>query len=331
MVPGGVPCPTRFIGIDGGGTRTRALFVDIERRIVRSACGEPTNPHTVGFEIAARNLRALLSGLNLEEKENLPVHSAFVAIAGLRSEADRQEFARAGVIESLCQRVEYSHDAHSAWAGALACEPGIVVLAGTGSKVYGFTREGRKVECGGFGFLLGDEGSAAWIGLRALRYVVRAALEKGLATTLTTTLLTHWDCNSVDDLPRRVYADRLTGHRFADLCPLVADTARHGDAQAIRIFQQAGRQLAKLAFRAAEHFPEGHPLTVSYQGGLFEFCGDLILEPFKQHLCKKDKRIKLEHPRFSGVEGSVLLAMRSAGVDDPVKLLGSLFSPADHG
>jgi len=323
--------PSVFLGIDGGGTRTRALLVDIATGTARAACGPSTNPHAGGFETAFRNLSVVLSELFEGDGDRAPqVDCAFAGIAGLRSAADRGEFARSGILEGIAGRLAYGHDAYGAWAGALACAPGLVVLCGTGSKVYGMTPSGKTVETGGFGFLLGDEGSAAWIGLQGLRRVVAAAQGRAPATALSDALLACLKCRSVDELPERVYAAGLTSRRFASLCPIVAAVAGGGDEVARGIFREGGRKLAELARAAVRSFAGDDTVSVSYQGSVFE-CGELILEPFRTRLQERGSRVALELPRFSGVEGSVLLAMRDSGLENPVNVLAGVLSRTERG
>lgn len=305
---------------------------------LRVIAGGPTNPHLVGFDVAGRRLRQLLQKAALLQFSVAhratavgraePVYEAvFLGIAGLKGEGDCERLRDALDAGSLARRMGFGEDARSAWAGALGGEPGIAIVCGTGSKAYGVTPRGKVVAVGGFGYLLGDEGSGTWIGLRALQWVCHATQERAAKTCLTAKILQRLGEESVEGLVAWVYSTRRKSRDFATLCPVVMDAAQGGDAVALDIVNDAAESLARLIAVARRSFPAHKGVCVSYQGGVFE-AGETILKPLQASLRRHAPGIALEPPRFSVVEGSVLIAMKLGGVRAPASVLsGYLMNP----
>ena len=170
-----------------------------------------------------------------------------VASRGIWTARERRELAAR--LAGLAARVEVLADAQAALLGALGTEPGLLVLAGTGSIVIGRDARGRWARAGGFGPLLGDEGSAFWIGREWLR-----------ATT-----------GGEDFLPvRRLVTGPDAVKRVAALAPSVLARARRGDRTARGIVRDAQEQLARLALDVARQLRLPRPVVVSWAGGVLD-------------------------------------------------------------
>jgi N-acetylglucosamine kinase-like BadF-type ATPase len=200
------------------------------------------------------------------------------------------------------------------WAGALAGEDGINVIAGTGSMTYG-EYEGRAARAGGWGELFSDEGSAYWIARRGLNLFSRMSdgrIERG---PLYDILRRHFELQSDLDLCAAIYDQaQVQRSNLAALAPLVAEAARHGDVRASALFTDGAGELAQLvdAVHRQLAVPPGQTLSVSYSGGLFQQ-RDLLLAPLLAHLASRDGRYRVVAPRLPPAAGAALYAAKCSG------------------
>jgi N-acetylglucosamine kinase-like BadF-type ATPase len=210
------------------------------------------------------------------------------------------------------------NDMVCAWAGSLAGEDGINIVAGTGSIGYG-ERGGEAARAGGWGEVFGDEGSAYWIAVQGLNVFTRMSdgrMPKGLLYAL------FQDAFRLEDdldLCARVLNNH-TRDSIAAIAQLVTRAAQEGDAAAIRIFDRAANELTAVvdAVRRALDFAPDEIVPLSYSGGVFH-AGALILDPFRRHLAARCPKFDLRTPLLSPSIGAAVYA---------AKLAGSPFVPA---
>jgi glucosamine kinase len=265
-----------FLGIDGGGTKTRCIIGD-ERSVLGTGSGSGSNILRVG-EACAQDA---LAGA---------VHEACVA-AGISP----QQIARtcAGVsgaaddgIASLVQRlliaivggaIEVIGDMEVALEAAFGGDPGIIVIAGTGSIAYGRNPRGDKARVGGWGRVVSDEGSGHWIATKALAAALRSR-DEGVDSDLLQRLLAELNLATADDLVIHLNADPVRDYAF--LFPAVLASAKAGDRSAGEVFNYAGAELAQLA-NALIHrlFNDTENISVATHGGVFA-SNAMVLESF---------------------------------------------------
>jgi len=258
------------LGVDGGGTKTECVALAADGVVVGTGRGGPVNTNFVSAAVAARSLSDAMLG-------------ALGAGAGVRAEADvgamvvgapmRPALVRRVVASVLPGvRLELVSEGDLLLAAADWPEAGIALIAGTGSLAAGRRgRDGPLVVVGGWGNVMGDEGSAYDLARQALTAVARAADGRGPATMLTASVLKWANVAAPRDLPRAVYRrDSLARTRIAALSPLVSDAAQAGDPVAQTILAHAAGDLAELALTAARvlRFAPSNPITVSCGGGV---------------------------------------------------------------
>ncbi len=272
-----------FVGIDGGGTRSRALVGDAHGRELGAADGGPAliDPADPGRAVAAVTelVRAAAGSANVA----LPVRGLWAGLAGAGQEPARAavEAALQGV--GLAERVAVGTDVEAAHADAFgtaqpspgprlggpgpAAAPGILCVVGTGSSVRAVGPRGEVVQVGGWGQLLGDEGSGYRIGLDGLRAVMRASDGREPHTSLSAVLLGAAGAEQPRDLVG--WAARATKGEVAALSVLVATEARNGDPVAARIVHRALGAIRAHLEAALERTPqwEQRPV-VAFVGGL---------------------------------------------------------------
>jgi N-acetylglucosamine kinase-like BadF-type ATPase len=198
-------------------------------------------------------------------------------------------------------------------AGASGGAPGVVLIAGGGSIGFGVTADGREALAGGFGYLLGDEGSAFDIGLRAIAAACRAEDRRGEATSLLSAVLEHFDIATMRAIPRVVYRAGFAREQISLLAPAVSEAARTGEAEAGRIMATAGEELACIAVGVMRQlFQTGENVTVYLTGGVFG-AGECLLGPYKTALHTQWPSATSRFPRFPPVVGGLIIAARALG------------------
>jgi N-acetylglucosamine kinase-like BadF-type ATPase len=253
-----------FLAIDGGGTKTQCLLADESRVLARATTGT-VKLMRVSEQEASERLQAMLAKVASAAGVSLThITRTCFGLAGLSSPAVRAWASRA-LCKSVAGELLLCGDEEIALDAAFRGGPGILVVAGTGSNAIGRIADGSLFGAGGWGPVLGDEGSGTWIGLEAIRAALRAQDRDplsnlncaqpgkgldGVSTSLLREIERHWNLNSLGELValgnRRADANHPAPD-FASLAPVVARSAEQGDTLAAEVLTRAGEQLAELA------------------------------------------------------------------------------------
>lgn len=287
------------MGVDGGGTRTRAVILDGDRVLGEGTSG-PSNPLRVGVANGAAAIREAIDkacSAALIDRDDLV--AAGIGLAGVRRKDIRTRM-RDVLIETLAiKNIELMTDGDIALYGATDGAPGIVVISGTGSICVGVNRQGKHVFAGGWGPVAGDEGSGSWIARRALQAVAQATDERGPKTTLTQAACEYFQVAAPNDLATAIYAPTVTNDRIAGFSKLVIETARAGDTVARNILADAGRELGKAAVTVIRRLKmEPESFQVAFVGGVFA-AGELVIAPLREDLTRVAKKAFIAPPHFS--------------------------------
>jgi N-acetylglucosamine kinase-like BadF-type ATPase len=305
-----------YVGIDAGGSGTRAALASADGEVLGVGAGGPSN-HLTG-EAGRQRLHGALASA-IEPLVPLAGDGVCVVHAGITGVSIPGK--RENVIESiraLLPRavVHVSHDASAAVVGALAGHEGVGVLAGTGAIALARTADGREARAGGYGYLLSDEGAAFGIAQRAVAEVMRAVDGRGPATRLGELFRRHLGLDDVRRLPGWLYAAADPVERLCPLAPLVALAADQGDQVALSVLEQAGTALADVAAAAARllwssSVPHGLPIATC--GGVWK-AGTVLRQPFERALRRQLPDPTITTPAMSPIAGALLLAMWADGL-----------------
>lgn len=313
----GLGCVTQwFLGMDAGGTRTRAVLVDAAGRVGGRGEAASANPHNVGMETARKRLVAAAMTAWAQAGEAFqPARHAFLGCAGVRSRAEICAMQAAAESDGLgpAGEVTVRNDLHNALTGGLWGRPGIALIAGTGSNCLGQDPSGAVFMCGGWGWLLDDEGSGLGLTLAALRAVARAADGRGRATSLTEAALAFLGIMEADELLDRLYVRPWTHEELAEFAPVLMRHAEEGDAVARGILEAGARSLGGLVAGTARalDFPEGAEVVLL--GGCARG------NPFYRDMVEKAVRNSGGHFRLtesvgSPLAGAALNALKAGGI-----------------
>jgi len=259
------------VGIDSGGTKTVGLLADDTGEVLAKARGGGANLVIHGELSVEKVLYQVLEDLESPG----PIEAICLGMAGVDRPEEKELIQ--GLLRrlGLRKKIRIVNDARIALVAGAAAGIGIVVSAGTGSIAYGEDPSGKTGRSGGWGYLLGDEGSAFWLGHAAVRQGIRAVDGRGPATTLFDRIAKKLDLDVPDGLVKWFYDQELSRDRVAKLAILVEEAADDGDVAANSLLDQAAQHLARAA-RAVDRkltFTEGYPLVLA--GGVFRACPSL--------------------------------------------------------
>jgi N-acetylglucosamine kinase-like BadF-type ATPase len=298
-----------FLGIDGGGTHTRAVLVDGKGNILGNGIAGPSNFQAVGIDATKRNIRhAVEKAWGETRRSSVPCAAAFLGVAGVASEKDRERVATIARELDLAMKIDVDHDIRTALAGGLEGKPGIALIAGTGSSCYGRNADGKSWRAGGWGHLLDDVGSGYWLGVRGLMAITHAADGRGAATALTPQLVEILALHDMNDLLHLAGSDGLTRAEIAGLAPVVLDAARNGDNVAGEIVTQGAAELARMVAAVAHNlgWQKSTQVEMVMIGGLME--NDYYAEKIRTAIVSQVPHAVIIPPIFPPVIGAAILA-----------------------
>jgi N-acetylglucosamine kinase-like BadF-type ATPase len=256
-----------LIGIDGGGSTVRAAVTDETLTILGQARAGGVNPNIVGRDHAARTIQQVLKEtLALAGMDAGEVTAVGAGIAGAMT-APFQEWLTKTLRDVLpTARIYITTDMEIALIGAHGERRGVLVSAGTGSAAFGVNDRGESLLVGGWGYLLGDEGSGAWIGLQALKQIVQAS-DRALPSMLAERVFDLLQIGEARELVSIIYQPNVpAAPRLARFAPLVLELA-DSDEAAQRIVTEAAAHLAELVDVLKHRLKMDNP-AVRFGGGL---------------------------------------------------------------
>jgi N-acetylmuramic acid 6-phosphate etherase len=246
--------PELIIGIDGGGSHTVALLAEKDEsgRILGRGSAGPSNMQAVGEERAMQAIdEAVAQAFDAAQRTRGTVAAAALGLAGV----DHPEAA--GVVRSWCAKILLAESVSVANDATLLLEAGtpdgwgLAVIAGTGSIAFARSPDGKLDRSGGWGYLLGDEGSAYALALAGTRAVARSSDGSISRTRLTEQILAFMGLKEPLEMIHAVYRGDWDRARIATIAPLVLTAAEAGDAVAVAVVENEARELAKTALAAA--------------------------------------------------------------------------------
>ena len=295
-----------FIGIDGGGTKTVGLLADQAGHIITKAESGASNYHAVGEEQTKLVLADVTSQLIADAGAALESCIHCLGLAGVASPVDRQVIGRICDEIGLPENRILTHDARIALVGGAEESSGVIIIAGTGSIVYGTDIAGREAQAGGWGHLLGDEGSGYDIARRALQAVSRAADGRGVPMQLSALILDALEFSQPRNLIPWMHS--VGKDKVAQLAGVVFHAANANDSVAQGILDEAADELVLAARVVIDKLRFSQPFNLVLSGGIFSHQPTFVaLLRNRLDNLAPDARVCL--PKREPAYGAVLLAM----------------------
>jgi N-acetylglucosamine kinase-like BadF-type ATPase len=297
------------LGIDGGGTRTRASIVAGEQ-VLAYAEGGSIKRLRVGAEAAEENLRSLLKEV-FALAGGTAVRAASVGVASATMPGVT-EWITAVLRDFAVEHSEVVGDEVIALDAAFRGGPGILQIAGTGSNTIGRAPDGSRECAGGWSSRLGDEGSGYWIGVNSVRRALHAH-DREEPTRILTKVGEIWGTPTLDDLIS--LGDSTPGPDFAALAPAINELAEAGDPVAVGVLQQAAADLVEFVLLVRAKLRRKHSITgevpVVWTGGVIEKMA-LVREAFFAGLHAAAPEMPVGREAVVSLEGALWRARRLA-------------------
>ncbi len=299
----------QVLGIDAGGTKTVCYLADENGKLLGEGRSGGANLKAEG-ELGVEKVLHTVMDQAIGERER-QVAAICLGMAG----ADRDD--EQALVRDIMRRigararVVVVNDALVALVAGIGDGPGVVIISGTGSIAYGRSAD-RAARAGGWGHVLGDEGSGYWIGRQALRAVARGADGRGPATSLTPRVLNHFAVAKPADLIAEVYDRQLPHHALAQIARLVQQARDEGDEVATQILEQAAHELVRAARSVVERLSmQREAVQFVLAGGVFTGV-PWLAEELKRRLPATAPRGQVKRLEVEPAMGAVRLALAEA-------------------
>jgi len=301
-----------YIGIDGGGTKTRCIIADDNLKILHTIDGGPSNPLVTGFENAADCLFNLIATVIEKEKTDIEmIRSIAIGLAGVGRTENKERLQKI-INEKFsfklkdAQKVKLFSDAETALEGAFNGEAGSVLIAGTGSIIYGKDEKGNISRCGGLGKIIGDEGGGYSIGKKGLNAAARYYDGRGNETLLVKKIFEQFGIVNSNQLINKIYTEN---YDIASAAKYVIECAEQDDEICKNILDRESDELILLIAGLIKTM-NVIKMNLCLTGSLLtttNYYSKLV----KAKILQSFPRIKLETAIYPPEIGAVLLAKKS--------------------
>jgi len=312
-----------LLGVDGGGTKTITVVADLQGNVLGIGLSGGSNYHTVGLENAIKAIKdsseQAISNANISS-----IKSACFGLAGIGRQNDHDILSPELVNLSIADNILLKHDAFIALAGATICQPGVIVIAGTGAMAFGINHSGKEERASGWGYLLGDEGSAYYVGRKALSASCKAFDGRGRKTALLESIISHFDLEDFTQIIKTIYSEKTSTQDISAIAPIVPQQAKLGDEIALEILNDTAFELALSAKSVIKKLNmENEKVLVAIAGSVFK-AGELLLKSFRQYVKSAYPLAEIISPNFKSVTGALLLAFREIGIEPDNDIMDNL-------
>ena len=298
------------LGIDAGGTKTVCCLADGDGSVIGEARSGGANLQSEG-ELGVEKVLHTVMDRAVDGRVDA-VDAICLGMAGVDRDPDLTVIR--GIMRRIGARARtvVVNDALVALVAGVGDAPGIVIICGTGSIAYGRNARDQAARAGGWGHILGDEGSGYWIGRQALRSVARAADGRGPATALTARVLNHFAVARPADLVNEIYDREVRHHVLAQLARVVQQARDEGDEVATQVLEQAAHELVWAARSVAERLcMRDEAFTFVLAGGVFTGV-PWLAEELRRRLPAIAPRGRVERLEIEPALGAVRLALAEA-------------------
>lgn len=299
------------VGVDGGGTKTTAAVVGDQLGPVGQATTGPANHRSVGFETAGANIAtAIRDAMRVADIAQSDVAAICLCLSGFDTDLDLPVPQRAMRALGFDGPTIMENDVVGAWAGATAVQPGIVIIAGTGSTGLGMNTHGELWRTDGWDYVLGDYGSGYAIGHEAIRAAMKSLDGRAPATLLAAKLGKAYSVQDAEGMRRLVDSTAFGKFEIAGFAVQVSEAAEEGDVTARDILANAGRELAEQAVAIVHHLNMADvEFPLATVGSVFK-SAPWVTEPFRRAISQVATRVQFQAPLHPPEVGAAILARR---------------------
>ena len=303
-----------ILGVDGGATKTLCTVADENFVVLGVGVAGPCNFNVVGVREARKNVKlAIKRACSTLDLKNGVVEVGCFGISGLTTDSDYEVISDRIVPSNIAKKRIIVNDVVTAFYAVTNGKPGIAVVAGTGSIAYGMNSRGEKAVAGGWGWLMGDEGSAFDIARRGLNAAARACDGRGEETLMVNMFKEEFKVEDFKDVVSRVYQG-VSSTKIASLSKIVFSAAEAGDKVAIKILEEAGEELGQLAVTIGRRlFVRDESINIGVSGGVFK-ASNIPWEAFKKYVANFLPKALFIPPVSYPVVGALIIGYEKLGI-----------------
>ncbi len=260
-----------FLGVDGGGTKSRLIISDENLNKISITLGDSINIFSVGEQKAFKSLKTLIETALIEQHISIKdVKRICVASAGLARKYDTKVFGNFFKKNYPTLNTIFTTDIRALLVGAFKNNDGICLIAGTGSIAMGQDLNNNVIRSGGFGWRLGDEGSASFIVQEAIKRSLKSLEKRDLETNMLPDLLNFFNINEIDNAILYFHNPSLDKATVASAAFIVTEYAKKNDLLALDILKQSAKELFKLVLSVNNRLTIIPKRKIITAGGVFE-------------------------------------------------------------
>lgn len=283
-----------YIGIDGGGTKTFIRIINEKEETIDTHVTTGSNISSIGYD---KTVKVIKNGINkILSRNQLLIKNCkglCMGAAGVDREKEKKE------VENIFKEIGFKsvqvmNDTRIVLKTETDQNKGIVVIAGTGSIVLGI-KDDEKVRAGGWGYKLGDEGSAYWIGMQGIKAVLDAYDQVSMGTELTKKILNHFDLEKVEDFIGLFYKKAINKNRIAEVSRIVDAVALRGDVVAIKILETSSQALGKQVIAVHRRlFDSGNHMIPVILNGSVALNSSIFFKSFVNYLDNEAMNLQIQ-------------------------------------
>lgn len=299
-----------IMGIDCGGTKTHAIVIDFDGNILGEGWGGPSNPNSSPIDVVRDSIKTAVS----QAVNNTKIASIRVVCVSTAGTLGGTTSILIEILREIIPEAEIivKRDYEVAHMACFFFSPGVVFIAGTGSVAYGVNKNGKSVKIGGWGHLVGDEGSGYWVGKEGVRAALRAYDGRGENTKLKEYLIQYLGVSTPDKIISKIYSSKNPKTLLGNFAPYVAKAATENDAVATKIIRKTVDEIVlayKVAVRRLGFINIENKLAIT---GGFYFGSKSLLRPLLVKNLEKEfnKKINLKEPQMPEAKAAALLALK---------------------
>lgn len=305
-----------FLTVDGGGSKLVAIWFQDDMTVLGRGTGGGINRNTTSVEIIQAHIDACLR-MVFGDRNDLYLESLYITFIG-----DISLFTNALSAYAHVKSIFIIRELSAGLLAGALWDEGFLALAGTGSNLFLHPgryatpeMEGLRLKVGGWGAIMGDDGSGVWMGKQAMQAALASYEGWGQPTTLTGRIAKFWDLQDMNDLKQLIYRDAAPFRRLASLTYLLGEAAREGDIVSLAIIREAGERMALQAgalYRRCGALPDELNKLVCI-GSAWKV-HPLMYRAFSERLSVEAPLLRIQTPRFEPVASGCILALEAGGL-----------------
>jgi N-acetylglucosamine kinase-like BadF-type ATPase len=304
------------LGVDGGGSKTHALVLSSQGKVLGFGAAGCGNHQVHGSAHAAREIEsAVKTALRQAALTPQEIEIGVFCLAGADLPADYSLLAEAVHSLHLARTVEVKNDTLAALRASITRPWGAVVICGSGFNAAARASDGREIVLPGLGIISGDWGGGSQLSLEIIRLVMRAWDGRGEKTQLTSLVLDHFCLPSEEVLVEHLYHEKIAPLKILALVPLLFRAAEAGDPPARELIIRLGEEVAVTATALLKRLNlDTLDVEVGLAGGVFQGEGPLLIETVTRRVLEAAPAARVLRTRHEPVVGAALLALERIGV-----------------